>query len=85
MENIELKFTEYSIEEFNLYFDTTLNKTMSFEEAAINIEEKENSYFYIAMCEEDIIEAIEDEKEIANQLNLNLICIDEIGIYIALY
>jgi hypothetical protein len=85
MENIQLNFTKYSIKEFNLYFNTRLNKTMNFQEAIVNIEENKNNYFYVSMCQKDVIEAIENEKEIAMQLNLNLIYINEIGIYIALY
>lgn len=79
-----MKFREESIEMFNSYCDTTLQKTMTFQEAIDNIESANNSYFYVSMREEDVLEAIENEKEIAEQLYLDLVFINELCIYIAL-
>ena len=79
-----MKFREESIEMFNSYCDTTLQKTMTFQEAIDNIESANNSYFYVSMREEDVLEAIENEKEIAEQLDLDLVFINELCIYIAL-
>lgn len=80
-----MKFREESIEIFNLYCDTTLRNDMTFHEAVDNIEEANNNYFYISMSEDDVLEAIENEKEIAEQLDLDLVFIDELCIYIALH
>lgn len=79
-----MEFKKTSIEHFNYFCDTMLNKNMTFSEAIDEIEAKDNNYFYVSMCENDVIEAIENEKEIADQLELELLFIDEIGIFIAL-
>lgn len=79
-----MEFRTESIKEFNSYCDTTLVRSMTFAEAVDNIEEANNNYFYISLAKEDILEAINDEKEIADQLELGLVYIDELGIYIAL-
>lgn len=79
-----MKFKRETIEMFNSYCDTTLTKDMTFSEAIDNIENADNNYFYVSMDENDVIEAIENEKEIADQLQLDLVYINELGIYIAL-
>jgi len=77
-------FREETIQEFNSYRDTTLTESMTFSEAVENIENANNSYFYISLSQDDVIEAIEDEKEIAEQFDLDLIYILPQGIAIAL-
>ena len=57
---------------------------MTFSEAVENIESANNSYFYISLSQYDIIEAIENEKEIAEQFDLDLIYLLPQGIAIAL-
>lgn len=79
-----MEFKKTSIEQFNFFCDTKLNENMTFSEAIDEIEANDNNYFYVSMCENDVIEAIENEKEIADQLELDLIFIDELGIFIAL-
>ena len=79
-----MEFREESIERFNSYCDTTLHKDMNFLEAIEHIEDADNNYFYVSSCEEDVLQAIEDEKEIADQLDLDKVYISELGIYIAL-
>ena len=37
------------------------------------------------MCKDDVIEAINNEKEIADQLDLDKVYIKEVGVYIALH
>ena len=81
---MNLTFKTETIEQFNSYCDTTLTETMSFSEAVDNIEANNNNYFYVSMNENDVIEAIENEKEIASQLDLDLVHIKELSIYIAL-
>ena len=77
-------FRTESIETFNSYCDTTLNKSMTFQEAVDNIESANNNYFYVSMCKDDVVTAINNEIEIASQLDLDLVFINELGIYIAL-
>jgi hypothetical protein len=79
-----MEFREESIQEVNSYCDTTLTESMTFVEAIENIESANNNYFYVSMCKNDVIEAIEDEQEIANQLDLDNVYIKELGIFIAL-
>lgn len=79
------KFEDYTTEVFNLVFGTDLNSKMTFQQAIDNIEEEEVSYFYVSMCEKDVLEAIKDEKEVAEMLKLRLIYIEDLGICIATY
>jgi hypothetical protein len=78
-------FENFTVKDFNLSCGTNLKSKMTFQEAIDNIEQEEVSYFYVSMCEEDVLEAIENEREVAEALNLKLIFIEEIGIYIATY
>jgi predicted methyltransferase len=82
--NVKTKFTHTTIKEFNQYYDTELNALMTFAEAIEEIEKKENNYFYASMDCNNVIEAIENNKEIADQLQLNKIYIEGLGIFIAL-
>ena len=79
-----MKFREETIQDFNSYRDTTLTEAMTFSEAVENIENANNSYFYISLSQDDIVEAIENERETAEQLDLDLIYILPQGIAIAL-
>jgi len=80
-----MRFREETIQEFNLYCDTTLTENMTFSEVVDNIEDANNNYFYVSMNEDDVIEAINNEKEIADQLDLDKVYIKEVGVYIALH
>lgn len=82
---MKTQFENYTTEVFNLVFGTDLKSTMTFQEAIDNIEEEEVSYFYISMDEKDILEAIENEKEVAEALQVRLIYIEDLGIFIATY
>ncbi len=79
------QFEDYSIKTFNLVFGTELHENMTFQQAVDEIEQEEVSYFYVSMCEEDVLEAIENEKEVAEALDVRLIYIEELGIFIATY
>jgi len=79
------KFEDYSVKTFNLVFGTDLHENMTFQQAIDNIEEEEVSYFYVSMDDEDVLEAIENEKEVAEALNVRLIYIEDLGIFIATY
>ena len=78
-------FDNYTIEEFNLVTGTKLTKDMTFQEVNDEIEKQEVSYFYISMDENDVLEAIENEKEVAEALDLRLINIQNLDIFIATY
>ena len=79
------QFSSYSVNDFNIVTGTDLKSDMNFAEAIDEIEREEVNYFYVSMCEEDVLEAIENEKEIAEALDLRLIYIEDLGICIATY
>jgi hypothetical protein len=80
-----MEFREETIKGFNSYCDTTLTEDMTFAEVVDNIESANNNYFYVSMCKNDVVEAINDEKEIADQLDLDKVYIKDVGVYIALH
>jgi hypothetical protein len=80
-----MEFREETIQEFNSYCDTTLTKDMTFAEAVDDIDSANNNYFYVSMCKDDVVEAINNEKEITDQLDLDKVYIKEVGVYIALH
>jgi hypothetical protein len=82
---MKTQFEDYTTEVFNLVFGTDLNNSMTFQQAIDNIEEEEVSYFYVSMDDDDVLEAIENEKEVAEALDVRLIYIEDLGIYIATY
>ena len=82
---MKTEFEEYSVETFNLVFGTDLKTSMTFQEASDNIEQEEVNYFYVSMYDNDVLEAIENEKEGAEALDVRLIYIEDLGIYIATY
>ena len=79
------KFNIWGTGDFNSVMDTDLKTNMTFAEAIDEIEDKEVSYFYVSMDENDVLEAIENEKEVAEALDLRLTLIEDLGIYIATY
>lgn len=78
-------FIEYSIKDFNNLLDIEIKNTDTFQEFVDKIDDDGLSYFYVSMNEEDVLQAINNENEIAESLNLSLIYINELGIYIATY
>ena len=76
-------FENWTIRDFNSTFGTNLTNTMTFDEAMTHIENEGINYFYTSMCKDDVLGAIEAEKEIAEQLDLSLLYITNLGIYIA--
>ena len=82
---MKTQFESYSIADFNVVTGTDLEADMTFAEAIDEIEKEEVSYFYVSYDSEDVLEAITNEQEIADQLHLRLIFIEELGIYIATY
>ena len=82
---MKTQFDKWTLHDFNMVMGTSIKETDTFFEAVNKIEEEEVQYFYVSMDANDVLEAIENEKEIAEQLGLSLIYIDGIGIYIATY
>jgi len=80
-----MKFIRETFEEFNLHSGANLSKGMAFSEIVKNIEDSNNDYFYISMCKNDIIEAVNDEKEIIELIKFSPIYIKELGVYILLH
>lgn len=78
-------FNIWGTGDFNCVFDTDLKTNMTFQEAVDEIESKEINYFCISMNRSDVLEAIENKKEIAELLDLRLTLIEDLGIYIATY
>ena len=79
------EFNKWSLQEFNRMCDTNILPTDTFKEVGDKIDEAEISYFYISMNDSDVLEAIENEKEVAEMLDLRLIFIEELCIFIATY
>ena len=79
------EFRVWGTGDFNCVMDTDLKTNMNFQQAIDEIEKAEVSYFYVSMCEEDVLEAVENEKDIAEALDLRFILIEDLGIYIATY
>ena len=80
-----MRFREETIQEFNSHCDTTLTEDMTFEEVVDNIDSANNNYFYVSMRKDDVIEAINNKKEIADQLDLDKVYIKEVGVYVTLH
>ncbi len=80
-----MKFIQETVKEFNSHSRANLFKGMTFWEIVQNIESSNNDYFYISMCENDVIEAVNDDKEIAKLIKLSPIYIKELGVYILLH
>ncbi len=79
------EFRVWGTGDFNCVMDTDLKKNMTFQQAVDEIEKAEVNYFYVSMCEEDVLEAVNNEKDIAEALDLRFILIEDLGIYIATY
>lgn len=79
-----MEFRTETIKEFNQVRDTTLTPFMTFTQAVEDIESANNNYFYVSMNKEDVIEAYKNQEEVAKQLDLEWVYIEELGIYITL-
>lgn len=79
-----MKFRNEHIDVFNSYSDTTLTEDMTFSEAIENIESANTGYFYVSLLQENVLEAIEDEKEMAEKVITDLVYLEPLGIAIAI-
>jgi hypothetical protein len=77
-------FVSYGLHEFNAMYGTYLKSGMTFHEAISELEEKGLDYYYCSLDPGDVIEAIEEEKEFTDKLNLDRIFISGLDIYLTL-
>ena len=80
---MKMKFENWTTKEFNATFDTQLTPVMTFDGAMTHVEIEGINYFYASTMKEDVLEEIKAQEEIAEQLDLCLIHITDLGIYIA--
>lgn len=80
-----MEFKKLDNKTFNNQTSATLCVDMGFDEVVENLYGNNINYFYISLNPRDILEAIEDEYEMASKLNLDLVCIMPQYIYIAIY
>lgn len=78
-------FTLYTTDEFNNTYETDLQPYDNCEVISDKVENAGLSYFYISGCDDDILEAVKEDKEFADQLNLELVCILPSCTFIAIY
>lgn len=81
---MKLEFEEWTLVEFNNLLVNEILATDTFAEAVGKIESEDLSYFYVSMNGEDIENAIDCEKEIADQLKLKYVFVVDICMYIAI-
>lgn len=83
---MDLTFNDLTIEKFNFRYDMNITPDMNIDELSTLIDnEPDVNYFYISYSDKDVIEAINDELDVAKQLNLDLVHIIPQGIYVAMY
>jgi len=78
-------FQPISTTEFNSFTDAGLTDTDTFAEICDKLDQEDISHFYISLDDEDVLEAVENEKEIADLLDLRYYTIEPQGIFIAIY
>jgi len=78
-------FENISIKDFNSLCGANLTSKDDYFSIAEKIEDMTKSYFYVSMDGDDILESIENEKEIAEMLKLRLLEIEGKDVYIAVY
>lgn len=79
------EFDKWTLEEFNRLTEANILATDTFQEVVDKLETEEINYFYISMNKDDVLEAIEAERDMAEALDIRLLYVEEIGVYIATY
>ena len=82
---MKIQFKDYTADDINLMCDTNITDEMTFSEVVDELDRTENNYFYISLSDKDVIEAVNNEIEIAEQLGLWFAHIMPQGICVALY
>ncbi len=78
-------FDVWTLVQFNRLCDTNIKQGDSFETIGQVLDDEDISYFYVSMCSEDVIEALKNEPDIAEMLDVRLIHVPEISLFIATY
>ena len=81
---MKLEFEEWTLVEFNNLLVNEILATDTFDKAVDKIENEDLNYFYITMNKEDVEDAVDCEKEIADQLKLRYVFVVDICMYIAI-
>lgn len=82
-ERLKEQFEQMTIEEFNSKYRLNATKEMDIEEFTDYIEGNDLSYFYASYNDEDVVNAVKDEWEVAEKLKIDYLCVE--GLYIAVY
>lgn len=78
-----MEFKNYTIGEFNKKYGLNIIETNDLENICQQLESEDIGVFYADGGEKSVLEAIEEEKETAEQFNLKYICLD--GNFMAIY
>lgn len=81
------EFDDWTIEHFNMLLseENHLKETDTFSEIWDKIDNDGMNYFYISMCPDDVLEAVENVSEIADHLGVVFIHVLGLDFYIATY
>jgi hypothetical protein len=85
VDKMSYEFEKISTEQFERQFAYGVDVNMNIGEISDNIEDEgKYSVFYISRNTDDVLQAIEDEKEVADCLSLRLFNIED-DVYLAMY
>jgi hypothetical protein len=77
MKDAREEFETLNLEYFNKFMGTNIKQGDSWQDICKEIDDADVTYFYMSMCPEDILDAIENEQEIADQLKLDLYNVED--------
>ena len=80
-----MEVENWSIDKFNKVTGCNLLPQDTFFIVAMELEVANVNYFYTSMRLKDVLEAINNEKEVAEQLGVYVVFIVDLGVYIGLY
>lgn len=81
-----LDFTVYEISDCEGMFDCGLQGDYSFEDLCDILDSDDDiRYFYVSLNPQDVIDAVYNEYEVAQALNLSYLYLEPFGVYIATY
>lgn len=76
-------FKDFTLNQFNEKYGTELKVNMSIEQTTDHIETMDKGCFYSSYRPEDVLDAMNEEGEIVELLDIHLVNIE--GLYIAMY
>lgn len=80
-----MEFQDIDLSQFNWRFDTDIDEDDTFEQITIKLDREEVSIFYISLDPNDVVEAIENEQDMADRLGVLLYKVGGGQFYIATY